>query len=133
MTGEYPSAPLQDHERYLAVRALLVARVVAVGGDYARPEALVLLGRRDARADGTALGADLHGGVRVRPQVVEPRGMLRIAALGRDDHHVGTILDVEQRARALDATLRTDVVQQQHRRQPRDLVSDQPVRRAVDE
>src|SRR3954463_6392485 len=122
MGSAYPSSPLQDHEWDLAVRALLIALVVAVGRDHLGPQALALLRRRDTRVDGAALGPDLHGCVRIRTQVVKPRGVLGKAALGGYDDDVVAVLHVQQGSGALDAALGPDVVEQQHRRQAREPV-----------
>src|SRR5205809_206685 len=122
MPSGYPSSSLQDHEWDLTVSALLVARVVVIRGDGLGPQALAFVGRRDARVDGPALGADLHGRIRMRTQVVQPGGVLGKAALGGDDDDVVAVADVEQGSGALDAALGPDVVEQEHRREPRNPV-----------
>ena len=72
----------------------------------------------DARLDPAALGADLHVGIRVGPQVVEPGRVLREAALGGDNDQVLAVADVEQGRGTHGAALGADVVEQQHRPRP---------------
>ena len=105
----WPSgAPLEDDERDLAVRGLLVAAVAAVGRDGLRPQAGALVGAGDARVDRSMLAADLHRCVGVRAQVVIPGGVLRMAALGGDDDNIAPVLDVDQRRGAPSPALGAD-------------------------
>src|SRR5215218_6766953 len=126
-------SPLQDHQRDLAACPALIVVVGGVGLDDARPQPRALLRVRHARVHRAALRAHLHGGIRIRPQVVEPRRVLGIAALRGHDHEVVAVGDVEQGAGALDAALRPNVVEQEHGCDAGDVVSDDSVRRAVDE
>src|SRR5262249_50371071 len=59
-------------------------------------------------------GADLDQGVGVGLEVVEPGRVLRVAALGGDDHEVIAVAHVEQGGGAQLAALGADVVEQQH-------------------
>src|SRR6266540_4936172 len=106
---------LENHQRDLAVRALLILGVAAVGVYHSRPQARALFGRGHPRPNGPALGAELHRRVGICPQVVEPGRMPRIAALRGDEHHVVAVLDVQQGGRPLDPALRPHVIEQQHR------------------
>src|SRR5215207_2999376 len=127
------AARLEDDERDLAVGALLVAAVAAVGRDGLRPQPLTLVAIGDARAYRAALAANLHGRVGMRPQVVVPAGVLRVATLGAHDDDVRPILDIDQRRSSRGTALGADVIEQQHRRGTREAVADEPARRAVDQ
>src|SRR4051794_19094185 len=107
---------LEDDERDLAVRALLVVGVAAVGPHGLRPQALALLRVRHPGMHAPLLMADLDRRVGVRAQVVEPCRALGMAALRGDEDDVVAVGDVHQRRGAPRAALRADVVEQQHRR-----------------
>ena len=88
---------------------------------------------RDARADLEHARADLDGGVRVGPEVVEPGRIVGMAALRGDEHEVRAVAQVDQRRRAAAAAARADGVEQQERRTAAEAVADAATRRAVGE
>src|SRR5215216_2932564 len=89
-----PSRPFQDDQRDFAAGPGLVLGVARIRLDDMRPQALALLRRRHPRADLPPLRAHLDGRIRVRLEVVEPRRVLRIAALRGHDHQVVAAGDV---------------------------------------
>src|SRR5437764_1387335 len=112
----------------------LISRVAGVVRDHTRPEPLALLGRGYARMHRPMLAAHLYDGVRVCLEVVEPGRVLRIAALGGDEHEVVAVaLGVGERADALLAALGADMGEQQGGRRAWHLVADQPAARAIDQ
>ena len=124
---------LEDDERNLAIGALLVVPVAAVEINHPRPQARVLRGRRHASSHGPSPGPDLNRRVRIRTQVVEPRRVLWMPALRRDDDELFALAHVRERRGASLAGLGTDVVQQQHRRGTGESVADEAMRGAVDD
>ena len=118
-TGLLGRPRLEDDERNLAIGARLVFPVAAVQIDHPRPQAPALRGRRDSSAHGPSPGPDLDGRVRIGTQVVEPRRVLWMPALRRDDDERFALAQVGERRGAPPAALSTDVVQQQHQMWPR--------------
>src|SRR4051812_4812452 len=84
---------LQDHEWDLAVGPVLVGLVPAIGLDDLGPQAFAFLRAGLAAANGHAAVADLDADVRAGQHVVEPRRVLGVAALARDDHVVAAVAD----------------------------------------
>src|SRR3712207_3948490 len=74
----------------------------------APPEVLALLALGDPGAHRTVLAPDLHLGLRVGLEVVEPRGVVVDAALGRDDRHALAVGQVGQRRDAVRPALRSE-------------------------
>jgi hypothetical protein len=97
-------------ERYLAVGALLIVAVAAVGLDGLGPQAGALLLIGHSSPDRSSLRADLDGRVRVSAEVVEPGGVLGIAALRGHEHEVLPVLHIDERCLPLLTALGTDVV-----------------------
>jgi hypothetical protein len=72
----------KDDDWNLAVpREALKEVVVGIERDEPRPQAIVLLVRRDSSVDVPLQGADFNGGVRVRLEVVKPPGVGGLAGL----------------------------------------------------
>src|SRR5690606_14927621 len=79
---------LQHDDRDLAADARLVRDEPGVQGGDRLPEPIALVGLGDPGAHGPARAVELDGDLRVGDEVEIPGGMLRQAALGRNDDEV---------------------------------------------
>src|SRR6476620_8186640 len=102
--GSHGTERLEDDDRDLPGRLLLIFGVGRVEADHHRPEAVALLALRVVRTNVNVLPADLEIGF-ARAKVQIPGGVLRVASL-RGDHDVAiAVAPVEERHRALLARL----------------------------
>src|SRR5215212_151708 len=121
---------MQDDQRDLTLRLLLVAVVTRIHLDHLLPQAGFLLLVRLLRPYPHLAVSDLDRRIRVSHQVQVPRWMFGRTTIRGDQYEILTVPGVEERCRAALTALAARGIEEQHR-PPEHLPPDAPIGRTI--